>query len=106
MSNNNGTGIEGVIRVCINETDLISRDFYDCHECALACAIKRTTGKLPYVSVFHAWLSDSVIQRDAFDDVQYELYPHFNEEKYQELRAKAMNREKVFHYIDLIPSKK
>jgi hypothetical protein len=47
-----------------------------------------------------------VIQRDAFDDVQYELYPHFNEEKYQELRAKAMNREKVFHYIDLIPSKK
>ena len=102
---NNKEEADGVITVCINETDLISREFKDCYECALACAIQRTTGKFPDVGCAGATLYDSHEDRIDLDTegMSYSLEPRFPKEDYNALRKRAINREKVFHYIKLIP---
>jgi hypothetical protein len=111
MSNNNGTGIEGVIRVCINETDLISREFNDCHMCPLEAAIRRATGKFADVGCASVNLFDTYDEREKEmynlkAGLIYRLEPHFVRAEYDAMKKKAMNREKVFHYINLIPVKK
>lgn len=99
---------DGIITVCINETDLISRDWKDCNLCPLEAAISRKTSKFAEVHATCIWLFDSVERREVgrHEDAKlFWLEPPFTKPDYNELRKKALNREKVFHYIKLIPVK-
>lgn len=97
--------IPGAITVTINETDLISREFDNCYDCALACAVQRTTGKFPSVSDCIANLYDTDFDRqNKLNPKRYSLEPFFEEYDYKRLRAIALNHQKVFHTITLIPA--
>lgn len=92
------------ITVVINETDLISREYNDCENCALACAIQRKTGMFPKVG--SSWVNIYKTKNDRDGGVNrthYSLEPEFNQANYDELRKVAMNHQKVFHTITLIP---
>ena len=92
------------ITVVINETDLISREFDDCQECAFACAIQRKTGLFPDagVTIVNLYSSD-YDRRSGKNKKQYKVEPPFPCDEYERLRDIAMNHQKVFHTITLIP---